>query len=98
MALKKKAEKTKKEPVLLGRDGKPRERRLPRPRGECLFCKEKIVPNYREVDILLKFITDRGRIVSRGRSGVCPKHQRRLAQEIKRARHLALVPFTAQIR
>ena len=97
MPTKKKAEKTRKEPVRLGRDGKPMERRAPRPVGECLFCKEKIVPYYREVEILQKFITDRGKIVSRGRSGVCPKHQRRLAQEVKRARHLALLPFTVRL-
>lgn len=97
MPTKKKAEKTRKEPVRLGRDGKPMERRAPRLVGECLFCKEKIVPNYREVEILQKFVTDRGKIVSRGRSGVCPKHQRRLAQEVKKARHLALLPFSVKV-
>ncbi len=44
-----------------------------------------------------RFVSDRGKIVSRGRSGVCAKHQRRLAQAIKRARHLGLIPFIARL-
>lgn len=97
MAAKKKAEKTRKDKVRLGRDGKPMERRAPRVIGECLFCKEKVVPTYRDVEMLQKFVTDRGKIVPRGRSGVCPKHQRRLAQEVKRARHLALLAFHVKV-
>jgi len=53
------------------------------------------MPDYKEFEVLKKFVTDRGKIMSRGRSGVCAKHQRRLSKEIKRARHLALLVFVA---
>jgi small subunit ribosomal protein S18 len=43
-----------------------------------------------------RFITERGKIVPRRLSGVCSKHQKRLAVAIKRARYLALVPFVAE--
>jgi small subunit ribosomal protein S18 len=64
-----------------------------RGRQKCYFCENKKLPDYKEVDNLNKFISDRGRILSRGRSGVCAKHQRLLARSIKQARHLALLPF-----
>lgn len=62
--------------------------------GNCPFCKGKTNPDYKDYMELSKFLTDRAKIVSRSRSGVCSKHQRKLAIEIKRARHLALLPFT----
>ena len=43
-----------------------------------------------------RFLTDRGKIRSRRKTGTCAKHQRRLAVAVKRARHLALIPFTAE--
>lgn len=49
--------------------------------------------SYKDVYKLKKFITTRGRIISRSRSGVCAPCQRRLAREIKRARYMALLPF-----
>lgn len=61
----------------------------------CFFCNEKLEPSFFEVANLDRFISDRGRIIGRDRTGVCAKHQRKLAVEIKRARHLALLPFTA---
>lgn len=68
-----------------------------RPRDqECFFCQSTTEADYKKVEELRRFITDRGKIISRGRSGVCAKHQRRLAQEIKRARHLALLPFVVK--
>jgi len=60
---------------------------------KCYFCETKKTPNYLEVDELKRFVTERGKILNRGFSGVCNKHQKRLAEEIKRARHLALLPF-----
>ena len=48
-----------------------------------------------EFEILRKFISDRGKISSRSRTGVCAKHQRSMTKAIKRARHLALLPFVA---
>lgn len=63
----------------------------------CWYCKSNIQPAYWDVLSLKKYISDRGRITSRQRSGVCSKHQRKLACEIKRARHLSLVPFVVRI-
>lgn len=59
----------------------------------CPFCKDRFVITYKDIESLSKFVSDRGRIISRFRSGVCAKHQRRVGREIKRARHLALVPY-----
>ncbi|KKS33117.1 MAG: 30S ribosomal protein S18 [Candidatus Amesbacteria bacterium GW2011_GWA2_42_12] len=63
----------------------------------CQFCKEKTEPYFKDVAVLSKYVSERGRIVGRDRSGVCAKHQRRLTIAIKRARHLALLPFVAGI-
>lgn len=60
---------------------------------KCLFCETKTLPSYKEYEILSKFVSDRGRILSRDRSGICAKHQRKMAEEIQRARFLALLPF-----
>lgn len=60
---------------------------------KCLFCETKTIPSYKEYVTLAKFISDRGRIYSRERTGVCAKHQRSLAQEVQKARFLALLPF-----
>lgn len=63
----------------------------------CYFCTSKQVPRYWEAMSLRRFLSDRGRIVGRARSGSCAKHQRQITREIKRARHLALLPFTVKI-
>lgn len=63
----------------------------------CMFCESKTSPSYKNYEYLVKFVSDRGRILNRERSGNCAKHQRLLAQEVKRARHLALLPFTGSI-
>lgn len=60
---------------------------------ECVFCKEKKNPDFLDIDSLKKFISERGKIQSRQRTGVCSKHQRKLTTAIKRARFLALLPF-----
>lgn len=62
---------------------------------ECSFCKEKKEPGFLEVEVLGRFLTERGKIIGRERSGICAKHQRRLTLSIKHARHLALLPFTS---
>lgn len=74
-----------------------RRQRRPIRRLKCSFCESSKKPDYKEAEILQRFISDRGKIVSRGRTGTCAKHQRRLAQAIKRARHLGLISFTAKI-
>jgi small subunit ribosomal protein S18 len=63
----------------------------------CRFCQEKRDPQYKEVDTLRGFVSERGRILARGKTGVCARHQNRLMTAIKRARHLALLPFVAGI-
>ena len=64
----------------------------------CRFCVEKVDDlNYKEVKMLNAFITERGKIVPRRLSGVCAPHQKRLAEAIKQARSIALVPFTTSI-
>ncbi len=59
----------------------------------CYFCAEKKTPWYSDTASLQKFVTDRGKIIVRTRSGLCAKHQRRLTTAIKNARHLALMAF-----
>jgi small subunit ribosomal protein S18 len=66
-----------------------------RRRKVCPFCADKCLAiDYKDPAILARFISERGKIVPRRISGVCAKHQRRLATAIKRARVVALLPFT----
>jgi small subunit ribosomal protein S18 len=62
----------------------------------CSFCKTKTVPVWQDYEKFSEYLSPRGRIIASQFSGVCSKHQRKLAQVIKQARHLALLPFTAQ--
>ena len=63
----------------------------------CQFCVEKIdYIDYKKPELLLPYISPYGKMLSRRRTGVCAKHQRRLAVAIKRARFLALLPYTAE--
>lgn len=76
------------------REGKGRFATRRRP---CSFCVEKVaVIDYKDTGRLRRYISDRGKIEPRRRSGACAKHQRALATAIKRARHLALLPFTSE--
>jgi len=60
----------------------------------CSFCKDKVsVIDYKDPAKLRPYISDRGKIEPRRKSGTCAKHQRLLAVAIKRARHLALLPY-----
>ena len=61
--------------------------------SECYFCKEEKEPLYHDTAVLMRFTTDRGKIISRSRNGLCARHQRHLSVAIKHARHLALLPF-----
>ena len=60
----------------------------------CSFCVDKSVIDYKNITQLRRFISERGKIEPRRRTGVCAKHQRRLALALKRARFLALLPYT----
>lgn len=68
-----------------------------RKRRVCIMCADQIrVVDYKNVTLLRRFISDRGRIETRRKTNACAKHQRALAAAIKRARHLALLPYTAE--
>ncbi len=85
-----------------GRDERPRRRpgggggRFGR-RRVCSFCVDKVDSiDYKEASKLRRYISDRGKIEPRRKTGTCAKHQRMLTLALKRARHVALLPFTAQ--
>ncbi len=61
----------------------------------CPLCAEGIVVDYKDVHILKKHISERGKIQGRARTGVCATHQRQLTRSIKRARYVALLSFVA---
>ncbi len=62
----------------------------------CRFCENKIeYIDYKDEKLLQRFTTEQGKIIPRRISGTCAQHQRQLVKAIKRARHLALLPFVA---
>lgn len=67
-----------------------RERRR-QPPEKCYFCEVEKEPEYKTSLVLEKFLSRRGKIIARSRTGICARHQRRLSQEIKKARELALL-------
>ena len=69
-----------------------------RPRRKiCQFCVDKVDHiDYKDVAKLRRFVTERGKILPRRISGNCAKHQRQVTVAIKRARNIALLPFTAE--
>lgn len=70
--------------------------RFRRPRG-CEFCRGKVdVVDYKDTQVLRRYITERGKMEPRRKVGTCAKHQRTVSQAIKRARHLALIPYTSE--
>ena len=69
-------------------------RRKPR-RRVCAFCADKVEHiDYKDVAKLRRFVSERGKILPRRVTGNCAKHQRQLTTAIKRARHIALLPYT----
>ncbi len=63
----------------------------------CSFCVEKISQiDYKEIGRLRRYVTERGKILPRRISGNCAIHQRQLTLAIKRARHMALMPYTIE--
>jgi len=66
------------------------------PRKVCRFCTERVQDiDYKELDRISRYVTERGKIIPSRLSGTCAKHQRRLAIAIKRARFMALLPYVA---
>lgn len=75
----------------------PMRRRGPRRRKKvCAFCadKEHTCIDYKDVNKLKRYMSERGKILPRRITGTCAKHQRALTVAIKRARHIALMPYT----
>lgn len=80
------------------RGDSPMRRRGPRRRKKvCAFCSDKeknVIIDYKDVNKLKRYISERGKILPRRITGNCAKHQRALTVAIKRARHIALMPYT----
>ncbi len=72
-----------------------RARYIPK-RRVCLFCRDKVEDiDYKDPVRLRPYVSDRGKIAPRRKTGTCAKHQRLLTVSIKRARHLALLPYVS---
>jgi small subunit ribosomal protein S18 len=66
-------------------------------RRNCFFCKEKIAEiDYKNINQLRRYISERGKIRSRRITGACRRHQVQVAQAVKRAREMALLPYVAE--
>lgn len=88
--------------------GKSSKKRAPRKEKEekpwkkqkrkiCIFCKDRIeFVDYKETALLRKFLSDRGKIRARRVSGNCSQHQRDVAQAVKNAREMALLPYSTR--
>jgi len=64
---------------------------------DCYFCQRNIREiDFKNTELLLRFVSGLGKIKAKKRTGVCSKHQRRLARTIKRARHLGLLSCTTK--
>lgn len=72
-------------------------KRFKRKKRACSFCEDKKnTVTYKDVNKLKRFISERGKILPRRVTGNCAKHQRYITIEIKRARHIALLPYTLE--
>jgi len=61
----------------------------------CQFCTDKdLVIDYKNADLLRRYVDDTGKIRPRRQTGACAKHQRAVAKAVKNARHIALLPFS----
>lgn len=62
----------------------------------CFFCSNKITTvDYKDTQTLRRFMSPHAKILSKAKNGSCPKHQRMVTTALKRARHMALLPFVA---
>jgi len=62
----------------------------------CVFCKKEFDINYKNIELLSRYVSSKGKILSRRTSGNCAKHQRKIAKEIRQARFLSLLPYMAK--
>jgi small subunit ribosomal protein S18 len=63
----------------------------------CEYCKSKSEPDYKVVESMKVGLSNKMRVVGRVYTGLCQKHQRNLTREIKKARHMALIPFVQKV-
>ena len=76
-------------------DGAMKRRPIRRRKKVCVFCSDKSnVIDYKDVNKLKRYVSERGKILPRRITGTCAKHQRTLTVAVKRARHIALMPYT----
>ncbi len=75
----------------------PIKKKIRRSNKPCYYCTAKTEPDYKNIESLQVALSNKQRIVSRLLTGVCQKHQRRVAREIKRSRHLAFLPFVGRL-
>lgn len=68
-------------------------KKIRRNQDPCYFCVNKKEPDYKDLETISKYLSGKGRLVSRMTTGVCQKHQRRVGVAVKRARHLGLLPY-----
>jgi len=79
------------------RGGPPR--RFGRRPRLCQFCTENTITiDYKQVDLLRRFLTENAKMRNRRQTGACARHQRMVATAVKRARHMALLPFEGELR
>jgi small subunit ribosomal protein S18 len=62
----------------------------------CIFCKKKFDIDYKNIELIARYVSSKGKVSSRRSSGNCAKHQRKIAAEIKKARFLSLLPYLAK--
>ncbi|MGN0347562.1 MAG: 30S ribosomal protein S18 [Lachnospiraceae bacterium] len=76
--------------------GKRRGAGIRRRKKACVFCGKEKVISYKDTNTLKRYISERGKILPRRVTGCCAKHQRALTVAIKRARHVALMPYVQE--
>ena len=76
------------------REDAPARKRAPRRRRKvCVFCGKDNVIDYKDMNKLKRYVSERGKILPRRVTGNCAKHQRAITVAVKRARHLAIMPY-----
>ena len=75
-------------------DGAMKRRPIRRRKKVCVFCGENNAIDYKDTNKLKRYVSERGKILTRRITGNCAKHQRALTVAVKRARHIALMPYT----
>ncbi len=63
---------------------------------KCFFCESEVVPHYTETTVLGKYLSERGKLVARSKTGLCGSHQRKVEVSVKKARFMALLPFVVR--